>query len=98
MSAQFASSGKPRWSVVAWVDHNNIFIEIPIKDKPPFISKYALTSAGLGEALGQMKRYHTIEAGPQKYDIPARLPSIASKYNDKTRATALAILRKHGIL
>lgn len=98
MSAEYASSAKPRWAVTAWVDSNFVYIEIPIKDKAPFISKYALTASGLGEALGQMKKYHTIEAGPPQYTIPPRLPSTASQHSNTTRTRALAILRKHGIL
>jgi len=95
MSATFATSAKPRWAVIAWVDHNNVFIEIPIKDKAPFIDKFPLTAAGLGEALGKMRNYHTIEAGPSTYSAPPRhTPKGSSTRNE----LALAILRKHGIL
>lgn len=98
MSAEYASTAKPRWAVCAWTDANNIFIEIPIKDKPPFISKYPLTAEGLGLALGQMKKFHTIEAGPQQYIVPPRVVANAGKYSNDTRSKALAIMRKHGIL
>lgn len=98
MSAEYASSAKPSWAVTSWVDANNVYIEIPIKDKPPFISKYPLTAEGLGLALGQMKRYHTLEAGPPQYVVPPRITANNSKYTNDTRTKALAILRKHGIL
>lgn len=98
MSAEYASSAKPRWAVTAWVDANNVFIEIPIKDKPPFISKYPLTTDGLSLALNQMKKFHTIEAGPPQFVIPPRVAANNSKYSDDTRSKALAVLRKHGIL
>lgn len=95
MSAEFLVSAKPSWAVIAWTDHNNIFIEIPIKDKAPFLSKYPLTAIGLGEALSQMKRFHTIESGPAVYSAP---PRHSPKAPNKTNEIALAILRKHGIL
>lgn len=98
MTAEYASSAKPRWAVTAWTDANNVFIEIPIKDKPPFISKYPLTAEGLGLALGQMRKFHTVESGPQQYTIPPRLAANQAKYPADTRAKTLAILRKHGIL
>lgn len=98
MTAEYASSAKPRWAVTAWVDANNVFIEIPIKDKPPFISKYPLTAEGLGLALGQMKKFHTVESGPPQYVIPPRIAANSAKYPSDTRAKTLAILRKHGIL
>lgn len=94
----FASSGRPRWAVCAWTDANNVFIEIPIKDKPPFISKYPLTTEGLGLALNQMKKFHTVEAGPPQYVFPPRIAANSTKYPSDTRAKTLAILRKHGIL
>lgn len=98
MSAEYASSMKPHYAVIAWVDHNNVFIEIPIKDKPPFISKYPLTTEGLGLALNQMKKFHTVESGPPQYVIPPRIAVNTTKYPSDTRAKTLAILRKHGIL
>ena len=95
MSANFATSGKPTWAVTAWVDHNNVFIEIPVKDQAPWIDKFPLTAAGLGEALSKMRSYHTVQAGPSTYSAPPRPTVLAST---KTNALALAILRKHGIL
>lgn len=95
MSAEFATTAKPRWAVVMWVDHNNIFCEIPIKDKAPFITKYPLTTPGLNEALSTMKKYHTIESGPAIYSAP---PRPTPKAQPRTNEIALAILRKHGIL
>lgn len=95
MSAEFATSGKPRWSVIAWVDHNNVFIEIPINGKAPWIDKFPLTAAGLGEALAKMRSYHTIESGPAIYSAP---PRPTPKAQPRTNEIALAILRKHGIL
>ena len=92
----FAPSGRPRWAVWSWVDHNNVFVEIPILGKPPFISKYPKTPDGLSRALADMMKYHTVECGTQTYIPPPRQLMVPAS-ND-TRAKALAILRKHKIL
>lgn len=97
MTAEFLPAHKPRWAVIAYVDNNNVFVEIPVKDQAPFIAKYPLTAAGLGEALSRMKAYHAEKSGPPVYTVPPRIASTPSPYRDDTRAKAQAILRKHGI-
>lgn len=98
MSAEFLPTAKPRWAVTAWVDHHNIFIEIPVKDQAPFIAKYAKSAAGLSEALGRMMEYHAEKSGPPVYTVPPRIASTPSPYRDDVRAKARQILRKHGIV
>lgn len=98
MTATFAPTAKPRWAVTAWVDDNNVFVEIPIKDQAPFIAKYSLTAAGLNEALGRMRDYHTEKSGPPVYVVPPRIASTPSKYPDATREKAKEVLRKLGIV
>lgn len=96
--SNFATTARPRWAVTSWVDHNNIYVEIPIKNQAPFVAKYPLTAEGLGLALNQMKKFHTVEAGPPQYVIPPRIAANSAKYPSDTRAKTLAVLRKHGIL
>ena len=95
----FAPSAKPRWAVTAWVDANNIFIEIPIRDAAPFIWKSPLTTAGLAEARGRMRDYHTQLSGPPVY-IPPHRPATKlppPTYPLATQLAAQEILRKLGI-
>lgn len=98
MSAGFATSARPRWAVTAWVDHRNIFIELPVKDQAPFIMKFLKTPDGLREALQKMMDYHVVEAGPPVYQIPPRLTPNEPVLVTNRKALARAILRKHGIL
>jgi hypothetical protein len=98
MSASLAPTARPRWAVTAWVDHNNVFVEIPIKDQSPFIAKFPLTPAGLGEALAKMRNYHTIEAGPAVYQVPPRTPLTEPVAVTNRKAMVSALLRQRGII
>jgi hypothetical protein len=98
MSAEFLPTGKPRWAVTAWVDHHNVFIEIPVKDQAPFIAKYLKTPEGFREALTRLMEYHAEKSGPPVYVVPPRIASTPSPYKDDTRAKARAALVKAGIL
>lgn len=98
MTAEFLTANKPRWAVIAYVDDNHVFVEIPVKDQAPFIAKYPLTAIGLGEALGRMREYHREKSGPPIYSPPPRIASTPSPYKDDTRAKARAALVKAGIL
>ena len=98
LGAEYATSARPHWAVTAWVDANNVFIEIPIKDKPPFIAKFPRTPSGLAEALAKMMAYHVLEAGPAVYEIPPRPVLAESSLTTNRKAMARAILRKHGII
>lgn len=88
----------PRHAVHAWVDENNIFLAIPMKGKAPFIDRYPLTAAGLGEALAKMRNYHTKQAGPPVYVPPprptAQLVRPGPLSNDRRLALAQDILKR----
>lgn len=98
MSAEFAITGRPRWAVTAWVDHNNVFVELPVKDQAPFIMKFPLTASGLGEALAKMRSYHVAEAGPPVYTIPPRLAPNEPVLVTNRKAMVRSILRQRGII
>lgn len=58
MSAYFSSTGRPAWAITAWVDDSYVYTELPVKDGPPLIQKYAFSEAGLSKALGLMRNLH----------------------------------------
>lgn len=72
MSATLDPNFLPRHAVHAWVDERSVYIAIPMKGKAPFIDRYPLTAAGLGEALAKMRNYHTAAPAPPVYTLPAR--------------------------
>lgn len=97
MSAEFLPSARPIWAVCAWVDENNVFVEIPVLNQAPFIAKYRNDPTGLGQALRDMREYHRVKEAPLIYTTPPRIASSPSPYTEPTRAKAQAILRKLGI-
>lgn len=54
----YSLTAKPAYAVVAWVDDNHVYVELPCTDGPPYITKYANTEAGLSKALGLMRDIH----------------------------------------
>ncbi len=58
MSAYYSSTGRPAWAITAWVDDSYVYTELPVKDGPPLIQKYAFSEAGLSKALGLMRDLH----------------------------------------
>lgn len=98
-----APSFKPPWAVVAWCDDRFIYIELPVKDGPPYIFKEALTNDGLNKALHLMRDarrkipvvitgdYNApIEAAKKHFDRMKGNPQVS----EETRAHARDILRK----
>jgi hypothetical protein len=96
----YAPTARPHYAVSAWLDDHNVFVEIPVRDQPPFIAKYRNDPEGFAQALRAMREYHRAQEAPPKYTPPAR-PSTTlppSAYPDTTRAKAHAILTKLGLL
>lgn len=51
----FLPTARPAYAVIMWADDTRIFIELPCKDAPPYITAYAKTEGGLSKALGIMQ-------------------------------------------
>lgn len=96
--AEYALSAKPRWAVTAWVDHNNVFVELPVRDQAPFIMKFHKTPEGLREALQKMMDYHVAEAGPPVYQVPPRIAPNEPVLITNRKAMVRSILRQRGII
>ena len=102
-----ASSFHPPWAVVAWVDGNNIFIEIPSKDgSAPYIWKESLTENGLGRALFLMRdarqKAKPAEIGSFNFLAIEGAKAIKrsrkdSPFTEEQRQAASAVLKKLGI-
>jgi hypothetical protein len=59
MADKFAESMRPPWAVMAWAGSNkDIYIELPVKDGPPYIMKFPATEGGLAKALKVMIDAH----------------------------------------
>lgn len=95
-----AKSAKPVWAVTAWVDDNNVFVELPTTDAPNYIMKFDLTEAGLSKALKLMRDTHR-KAQPTGgyYQLPQQ-PIVRkvskSQFTEDQRAKARATLKRLG--
>lgn len=54
----FSSTGRPAWAVTMWADDNFVYMELPVKDGPPYITKHSYSEGALGKALGMMRDIH----------------------------------------
>ena len=103
MSAHYLSSARPPHAVIAWVDDVAVYLELPCKDGPPYITKFPLTDNGLHKALNLMRQaYHDAQrptngkAKPESTFAP-RHPKVKSskpEYSPEQREAARETLKK----
>lgn len=97
----YASTGRPAWAVIAWVDDNAVYIELPT-DTVPYISKFPLTEAGLSKALGLMRDARRKQAithsGGQRilFERHPKLPKPVA--TDEQRQAVRGILKRMKII
>jgi hypothetical protein len=94
----YAQSFHPPWAVTAWVDDRFVYVELPCKDGPPYITKHELSDGGLSRALRTMMDAHKalsptsdFKPGPEA-KIKRSVPQTKSSPEQRERARAL--LRK----
>lgn len=99
---KFSSEYRPPWAVVAWADEANVFIELPVKDGPPYIQRFPITEGGLGKALKVMIdahfRFKKAGAPTRSFtmdDHPKiRRTRAKPTYTEEQRERALQLLRR----
>lgn len=97
MNATAAKSARPPWAIVAWVDDNSIYTEIPCVSGPPLIQKYALTEGGLSTALNFLRhfhRQHQPKGGDYKITLQANIKTPKVSGTSAEREKAREILKK----
>lgn len=100
--ARAANSAAPPYAATMWMDHSNIYLEIPAIDNgPPYIAAYACTEGGLSKALGMMRElYQKSQPLGGTYTIPNN-PMIKrgniNNFSPAQREAARKVLKKLGI-
>jgi len=93
-------SARPAWAVTMWADDTAIYVELPVKGGPPYITKFPLTEGGLSKALNLLHTRRVESHGGFTHD-PAH-PNVTYAWNrpgtPAQRATAHALLKKSGII
>src|SRR6185503_8957001 len=97
MNATYSTSARPPWAVTTWVDSSNIFIEVPYKDNPPLVLKYALSEGGLAKALALMIETHVKHqprGGTTKIVNAITRKATLTDFDKDMRAEARNVLKK----
>jgi len=102
----FTLTGRPPWAVVMWADESSIYMELPVKDSPPYIQKFPYSEAGLSKALNTMHNvYEKLGAHEKKNGgkrivthplLEKRKPKDA--FSTDQRTAARDVLRKLGLI
>lgn len=92
-------TARPAWAVTAWCDDRFIYIELPVKDGPPYIQKFSLTEGGLSKALHMMRDARAKHPVAPHYSFLAldSHPKIVKKksiVSQEQRDRATAVLRR----
>lgn len=93
---------RPPWALSIWADLRYVYCEVPAKEGPFLVLKFALTEGGLTKALTLLSKRHSEYAtAPGYYEMPqvklttkTGLPA----FTESQRANARVALRKAGIL
>ena len=92
MSATFASTARPPSCACAWATKDGLYVELPVKGGPPYVTRYPKTVVGLTAALNVLidnpaPRSQTVTAHP-KVSRPG------SAYTSDQREAARAVLKR----
>ena len=102
----FASSARPPWAVTMWVDDHAVYMELPVKNGPPYITKHEFCEGGLSKALGMMRDIYRAQApSGGSYNLTkhplieanAKAKSRSPQATDAQREAARATLKRLGI-
>ena len=94
MSDTFAPSARPQYAAIAWATKDEIFVEIPCKDGPPYICRYHKTESGLAAALNIMVKHHSEET--HRAATRAMRPLV--KFSPSMREVTREILKRRKII
>ena len=92
MSASFADSARPPACACAWATKDGLYVELPVKGGPPYVTRYPKTVVGLTQALNVLidnpaPRQATVVAHP-KVSRPG------AAYSSTQREAARAVLKR----
>jgi len=98
MSATTASTARPTKAAIAWVQGNDLFVELPTKSGVPYICKYKRTLEGLTAALNILIE-NSDALPPTGPTVAQPHPSVrkVASFSEDQREAARGILKKMGI-
>ena len=97
-----APSAKPQSAAIAWATKDELFVEIPSIDGPPYVCRYKLTPEGLASGLNILIQHPTVHSSTNSFEVnPTTHPKIKRpnvKFTDSHRNAAAEVLRKLKII
>lgn len=85
----------PSHAVTCWIDDTHVYVLLPTKDKSGFITKYALTDAGLNRALQLMRTVHKRQGGAKVYTLGDQsVVKRVEPFSESQREAARAVLKR----
>lgn len=99
MMGKIADSAAPLHAVPFWVDHNNLYCELPSQNGPCVMS-FLRNTTGLSKALAILFGLHETEGHGEIYSRPQLASSIPDKngITDRQRQDARDILKRMKII
>lgn len=98
----YLPSGRPAWAVTMWMDDSAVYMELPCKDGPPYITRYELCEGGLSKALGMMRDIYRASAPTGgSYNLtkhPILVKNEKALGDEATRAKTRAVLKRLGMI
>ena len=96
MSAQALSTARPPSTAIAWATRDGLFVEIPCRDGPPYITRYRKTAEGLQAALNVLLEHPEAETRTVARSHP-KLRRVGPSFSEAERSTVREMLKKAGI-
>lgn len=96
MTASSAPSGRPPSTAIAWATKDALFVEIPCRDGPPYITRYPRTADGLAKALNVLVKNES-KGGTTILREHPKIAKNVKAFSEDQRERARAALKKVGI-
>lgn len=101
--AKLDPNGIPLYAVSCWVDNLNLYVAMPVKDGPPYITKHPTTEAALSKALSLCRDlYAKAQPTGGHYSFSDNHPIIKrqtfTNSSPEDRAAAAKVLRRLGLI
>jgi len=88
----FAPSARPPYAAIAWATKEELFVEIPCKDGPPYVCRYKRSVEGLASAL------NVLVSNPSDKRTMLRPVVSIVKFSPSMREVTREILKRRKII
>lgn len=106
MTAEPCTTARPAWALSIWLDHGELFIEMPVKDSIPYILRMPYTPTSIIKLLGTIQATHDKLIPPTNgrvvdmttHPTIKRAPKPTVEFTDDQRGKVMEMLRRKGMV